>query len=130
MLFEGWCIGARAQGAAALAQPINALEAQEDPQGLWRGYVNAQLDGPYQALFGRLHELVLLQAPSFEAVLGWRLEQEHKLIARTGEGMSDAEVARFIAHYERLTRWILAEMPTRADLVIPLAPDRTPITDR
>jgi D-glycerate 3-kinase len=130
VILEGWCLGARAQGAAALAQPVNALEAEEDPRGVWRGYVNAQLDGPYQELFGRLHELVLLQAPSFEVVLGWRLEQEHKLIARTGRGMSDAEAARFVAHYERLTRWILAEMPARADVCFPLAADRSPITQR
>src|SRR5262249_51542892 len=124
VIFEGWCVGARAQGSAALGQPVNALEAEEDPQGIWRAYVNAQLDGPYQTLFARLNELVLLEAPSFEAVLGWRLEQEHKLIARTGQGMSDPEVARFIAHYERLTRAILAEMPARADVVIPLGADR------
>jgi D-glycerate 3-kinase len=77
-----------------------------------------------------LHELVLLQAPSFEVVLGWRLEQEHKLVARTGRGMSDAEVARFVAHYERLTRWILTEAPARADVCFPLAADRSPITRR
>lgn len=126
VIFEGWCVGARAQGAAALAQPVNALEAEQDADGRWRSYVNAQLDGRYQELFARLHELVLLQAPSFETVLAWRQEQEHKLIARTGQGMSDAEVARFIAHYERLTRWILAEMPERARLIFPLAADRTP----
>lgn len=127
VIFEGWCVGARAQGAAALAQSVNALEAEADPDGRWRAYVNAQLDGPYQALFGRLQELVLLQAPSFEVVLGWRLEQERKLIARSGRGMSEDEVARFIGHYERLTRWILSEMPERATLVFPLAGDRKPL---
>ena len=40
--------------------------------------------------------------------------------------MSDEAVARFIEHYERLTRWILEEMPGRADWVIPLDADRTP----
>jgi D-glycerate 3-kinase len=129
VIFEGWCVGARSQGAAALAQPVNALEADEDPDGRWRNYVNAQLDGPYQELFAKLHELTFLQAPSFEVVQGWRQEQEHKLIARTGSGMSDAEIARFIAHYERLTRWLLAEMPDRARLVFPLAEDRRPIEE-
>jgi D-glycerate 3-kinase len=127
VIFEGWCVGARAQGAAALAQPVNALEAEEDADGRWRGYVNTQLDGPYQALFAKLHELVYLQPPGFEVVLGWRQEQERKLIARTGAGMSDVEVARFVAHYERLTRWMLAETPERARLVFPLTEDRTPI---
>jgi D-glycerate 3-kinase len=127
VIFEGWCVGARGQGAAALQVPVNALEAEEDANGRWRAYVNAQLDGPYQQLFARLQELVLLQAPSFEVVLEWRREQERKLIAREGRGMSDAELERFVAHYERLTRWILSEMPERANLVFPLAADRTPL---
>lgn len=127
ILFEGWCVGARAQGAAALAQPVNELERTEDPDATWRAYVNDQLDGPYQDLFGKLHDLVLLQAPGFEVVAGWRAEQEAKLKARTGQGMDAAELARFIAHYERLTRWILAEMPERANWVVPLGPDREPL---
>jgi D-glycerate 3-kinase len=126
VLFEGWCVGAVAQGAAALREPVNDLEREEDPKGVWRGYVNEQLDGPYQGLFARLHDLILLDAPSFEAVAGWRAEQEAKLRARTGAGMTEAELARFVAHYERLTRWILAEMPGRADWVITLDKDRTP----
>jgi D-glycerate 3-kinase len=40
--------------------------------------------------------------------------------------MDAAGLARFIQHYERLTRHILAEMPGRADLVVELARDRSP----
>jgi D-glycerate 3-kinase len=128
VLFEGWCVGARAQPTADLAAPVNALEAAEDPGGVWRGCVNAHLAGPYHALFRRLDGLALLQAPSFEVVLGWRMEQERKLIARAGRGMTPEALARFVAHYERLTRWILGEMPARADVVFPLDADRRPIT--
>ena len=39
--------------------------------------------------------------------------------------MSEAEMARFVAHYERLTRYMLDEMPGRADLVLWLNPDRS-----
>lgn len=130
VLFEGWCVGARPQSSAALARPVNALEAEEDPAGVWRGAVNRQLAGPYRALFARLDALAFLAAPSFEVVLGWRAEQEAKLIARTGRGMDAAQLARFVAHYERLTRWLLAEAPGRADLVFRLAADRRPITIR
>ena len=133
ILFEGWCVGARPQPQAALARPVNDLEREADPDGRWRAHANAALAGPYQALFGRLDRLVLLRAPSFETVLAWRQEQERKLRARLArEGadpsrvMRDAEVARFIAHYERLTRWILEEMPGRADVVIALDPARRP----
>jgi D-glycerate 3-kinase len=126
ILFEGWCLGARAQGAAALSVPVNDLERDEDPKGIWRAYINEQLDGPYQQLFEKYQELYLLQAPSFEAVQAWRNEQEHKLIARTGKGMTDAEVARFVAHYERLTRWIMSEMADRARWTIRLDEHRRP----
>jgi D-glycerate 3-kinase len=40
--------------------------------------------------------------------------------------MSDAELTRFVAHYERITRWILSEMPTRADWVVTLDEHRAP----
>jgi D-glycerate 3-kinase len=39
--------------------------------------------------------------------------------------MDGAQLDRFVQHYERLTRHILAEMPGRADLVLHLAPDRS-----
>lgn len=127
VILEGWCVGARAQSPAQLARPLNQLEEREDPQGRWRGYVNDALRGPYALLFARLSPQVLLAAPSFEVVLGWRTEQEHKLRERlTREGgdasrvMDDAAVARFISHYERITRHILEEMPARADHVIAL----------
>ena len=119
ILFEGWCVGARPQADALLDEPINDLERAEDPDGVWRRYVNDALAAPYQDLFATIDFLALLQAPSFDHVLAWRTEQEHKLAARS-EGdpaglriMSDAEVARFVMHYERLTRHLLAEMPSR-----------------
>jgi D-glycerate 3-kinase len=126
ILLEGWCVGAVSQGRAALATPVNDLERDEDPKGVWRGYVNDQLDGPYQALFARMHDLILLEAPSFEVVAGWRAEQEAKLRASRAGGMDEAEIARFVAHYERLTRWILSEMPARADWVVTLDTKRNP----
>jgi D-glycerate 3-kinase len=128
ILLEGWCVGAVSQGRAALATPVNDLERDEDPKGVWRAYVNDQLDGPYQALFGRLHDLILLEAPSFEVVAGWRAEQESKLRVKGAGGMDETQIARFVAHYERLTQWILAEMPGRADWVVTLDTDRNPYT--
>jgi D-glycerate 3-kinase len=126
ILLEGWCVGALSQGEAALATPVNDLERDEDLKGIWRHYVNDQLDGSYKALFARLHDLVLLEAPSFDVVVGWRAEQEAKLREKGGGGMDDAQIARFVAYYERLTRWILAEMPGRADWVVTLDTQRNP----
>jgi D-glycerate 3-kinase len=127
ILFEGWCVGARPEPPGALVRPINELERIFDPDCRWRRYVNAQLAGPYQNLFARLSFLVLLQAPSFEVVARWRKEQEAKLRARVGNSagvMTDAQIDRFVQYYERLTRFILAEMPLRADAVVALDANR------
>jgi D-glycerate 3-kinase len=130
VIFEGWCIACPPEPAAALDAPINALERDEDAGGTWRRYVNDQLQGDYAALFGRIDFLVFLQAPSFECVHDWRRKQEHKLRERLereaappearSRVMSDAELDRFIQHYERLTRHMLETLPTRADAVIRL----------
>lgn len=127
VIFEGWCVGARPQPDDALATPINALEQDCDPQGVWRRHVNAAL-ADYQPLFARVDMLVLLKAPDWETVLEWRLDQERALRRSGARGigvMDDAAVATFVSHYERLTRHILQEMPQRADLVLQLGQDRS-----
>ena len=132
VLFEGWCVGAVAQADEDLRRPINRLEAEDDPDGRWRRHVNAVLGASYPALYALLDRLVLLAAPGFEVVAHWRREQEHELRRQVGERpggggdriMTDDEVDRFVAHYERLTRHILSEMPARADLVLRLNADR------
>lgn len=126
VIFEGWCVGARAQPETALMPPVNELERNEDSNGIWRRHVNMVLGGVgYQRLFHRIDVLILLAAPNFSVVRRWRLQQEHELSGRTGDGMSDDEVSRFVMHYERLSRFILAEMPLRADMVIRLREDRS-----
>ncbi len=131
LIFEGWCVGARPQRAAQLVAPVNALEREEDPEAIWRGHVNAVLESDYAPLFGAIDRLVLLAAPGFEVVRGWRGEQEAQLRTRLAsapeagrEVMDAATLDRFVQHYERLTRHILDEMPARADLLLRLAPDR------
>ena len=121
ILFEGWCVGARPQAPAALRRPVNDLERDQDRQGVWRAYANDALAGPYQTLFADFGLLAMLKVPSFDVVLGWRQEQEHKL---PKPGMTDAQIAVFIQHYERLTRHIQTEMPKRADVVVRLGADR------
>lgn len=129
MIFEGWCVGARPQSSDALLDPVNVLEAREDSTGSWRRFVNDALAGEYQRLFARIDLLLLLAAPGFEAVRGWRSQQERELRARTDSAarglMNEADIARFVQHYERLTRHILAEMPSRADIVAHLGADRS-----
>jgi len=125
LLLEGWCLGALPQDPVALADPVNALEAGEDPEHLWRSHANKALAGPYQALFAQIDLLVLLAAPGWDVVAKWREQQEAELrTTGAARAMSPAEVQRFIQHYERLTRWILEEMPARADLVVQLSEER------
>lgn len=123
LIFEGWCVGARAQDDAALIAPVNALEAEHDPDLIWRRFANLALATDYADLFARMDRLVLLAAPGFEVVRDWRIQQERDLRARVGEGartMTDAEIGVFIQHYERLTRHILSDMPAYADLTLRL----------
>ncbi|MFM2290016.1 MAG: hypothetical protein RL684_3159 [Pseudomonadota bacterium] len=133
VILEGWCVGALPQDASLLAMPVNALEREQDGDARWRTYVNEQLAGRYQALFGLLDVLVMLAPPRFEQVTAWRIEQEHGLAAserdagRSGPSsriMNDSEVARFVQFFERLTRHMLVEMPARADLVVSLGARR------
>ena len=134
LIFEGWCVGAHPEPEAALVEPVNALERDEDRDSRWRRFVNAALAGEYQRLFARIDWLVLLAAPGFAIVRDWRIEQEHDLRAQALAGsaglMDEVAVTRFVQHYERLTRHILSEMPARADLVVSLAEDRSPIAVR
>ncbi len=125
ILFEGWCVGAIAQQEQSLITPFNQLEKNEDPDGIWRRFANQQLRESYTAIFSLLDRLVMLKAPDFECIYEWRKIQEDKLRQKKqGKGiMSAAELARFIMHYERLTRWMFKEMPARVDCLLELNSD-------
>jgi len=127
ILFEGWCVGARAQPAEELTSPVNELESSDDGAGVWRSYVNDQLAGDYQQLFGQLDKLIMLKVPSMEQVYEWRGLQESKLLdvsANDAAGiMNPSGLRRFIMHFERLTRYQIEEMPQRADVLMPLDKD-------
>lgn len=129
LLFEGWCIGALPQDAEKLARPINVLEAEEDPDAVWRTLVNHWLGHDYKRLFDLLDMLVMLQVDSFDAVISNRLKQEQRLsdLNPLGTGILDEdELHRFVAHYERLTRHMLTEMPQRAHVLIAIDRDQMP----
>ena len=129
IILEGWCVGSKPQANGELETPINSLEEKEDASGEWRAYVNEQLKGPYARLFAQLDALVFLQVPSFDAVHRWRLEQEEKLLASAPEDapgiMDSQQIARFIQHYERITRNDLAVLPQLADVVLELDENHT-----
>ena len=40
--------------------------------------------------------------------------------------MDEAALDRFLAHYQRLTGWMFAEMPARADILVEIGRDQRP----
>lgn len=120
ILLEGWCLGA--QPVSVLEPPINTLEAAEDADAGWRRHINGVLAAEFVPLYAEIGFWVMLRAPDFDCVYRWRLEQEQKL-ALTGKGdavMSDAQLARFVQHYERLTRHCLAALAPAVDVLYQL----------
>ena len=116
LVFEGWCLKVPAEDDAALLAPLNALERDEDPAGVWRRRCNAALGRAYPALWARIDRLLWLQPPGFEVVAGWRLEQERALHAgRPHAGLSAAAIERFVQHFERVSRQALRCLPGVAD---------------
>ncbi len=132
IFLEGWCVGLSPQRESELEVPINPMEAEQDPSLVWRREVNRQLATEYADVFGNLDALLLLQAPSFDAVFEWRWQQEQRLSKqfqqdhpdRLDPTMSRPEVANFILHYQRLTEHALKTLPDRADFLWELATDR------
>jgi len=124
IILEGWCVGTTAQAGLELRQPVNELERNEDSDGTWRHYVNERLKANYQQIFAKLDFLVFIQAPDFDSILRWRVEQEEKLATVSAEGssglMNRAQLERFLQFYERLTRANLKALPSKADVVFRL----------
>jgi D-glycerate 3-kinase len=124
VILEGWALGLRPQLLSALEEPVNSLERDEDPEGIWRHWVNKQLRG-YQPLWRKLDALIVLQAPNWDIVRKWRSEQEEELLARHAPLAMDATaMVRFLAHYERLSRHALATLPDLADTTVEYDNDR------
>jgi D-glycerate 3-kinase len=124
IVIEGWCFGAKPQAPNSLIEPVNHLERSEDPDGVYRDYVNTALATQYPQLFELVDSTAMLRAPSFKTVFQWRLEQEQKLIEKlrstktdpaSVSTMSDQEIRRFIQNFQRITEHCLEEMPTRVD---------------
>jgi len=116
VLIEGWFLGTLPEAPQALVAPVNALEREEDPDGRWRRWCNQALASAYQQLWARFDALLFLQPPGFEIVAEWRWQQEQHLQAsQPGRGgMNRAQVARFVQHYERVSRQALRTLPAVA----------------
>jgi D-glycerate 3-kinase len=132
LIFEGWCVASQAQPAGDLLHPLNVLESLADADGSWRHYVNDKLGTDYVPLFAALDGLLFLQAPGFDVIFRWRLQQEHQLRDSAGTDanaiMSDAQVAEFIQLYERITRNNIKVLPATANAIIKLGHDHQAVS--
>lgn len=138
ILLEGWCWGVKPQTDEQLAAPVNELELKHDTDGLWRHYVNQQLKSYYQPLYKAMDFWLALQAPSFDCVYKWRLEQEKKLQARNinlpnSKVMGSAGVLNFTQYFQRLSVQACNTISQSADAIFYLDHNRNitkmPITD-
>jgi D-glycerate 3-kinase len=120
VIIEGWCLAVPAQQTSALVMPINAFEKTHDKDTSFRQRVNQYL-AQYKMLTALINKLVFINSQDFSRVLKWRTKQEHQLIARTGKGMTDAEIAEFICYFERITRHSFACMPALSDITLNLS---------
>lgn len=138
ILLEGWCWGVKPQTAEQLISPVNELELKHDKNGDWRNYVNQQLQKNYQPLYEKMDFWLALQAPSFDCVYKWRLEQEEKLKAKN-QGLSNSKVMKsagilnFTQYFQRLSVQACNTISQSADAIFYLDYARnitnTPVTD-
>ena len=124
IFFDAWCGGARPVPEKKWKPPMNKLEKEEDPDGVWSKWSNKELEGTYQGLFNKFDLLLLIQVPNMRHVYESRWLQEQTLAKTLKDSelkkliMNKKEVYRFVMHYERLTRYIMEEMPAFADIIL------------
>ena len=125
IIFEGWCVGARAQTNKQLKKPINSLERIYDQRIEWRSYVNSQLKKKYKTLFKQLDGLLYLKAKNFDLLKKWRLKQERKLWVQTKNKknlkiMSSGDVINFMQTYQRITQQMFKDAVRTSSIIMNL----------
>ncbi len=125
IIFEGWCVGARAETNKTLKKSINSMEKANDQKLIWRKYVNQQLKTKYKKLYSQLNCMIYLKAKNFSLLQKWRLKQEHKLWLKTKKKgghkiMSKGDVINFMQTYQRITQNMFKDMPKFASIILNL----------
>ncbi len=125
IIFEGWCVGARAETNKTLKKSINSMEKANDQKLVWRKYVNQQLNTKYKKLYSQLNCMIYLKAKNFSLLQKWRLKQEHKLWLKTKKKgghkiMSKGDVINFMQTYQRITQNMFKNMPKYASIILNL----------
>jgi D-glycerate 3-kinase len=125
IIFEGWCVGAKAELNKTLKKPINSLEKANDQKHVWRNFVNQQLKTKYRKLYSQLNCMIYLKAKNFNLLQKWRLKQEHKLKLKTKRSfgqkiMNKNDVLTFMQTYQRITENMIKKMPRYVSIILNL----------
>ena len=125
IIFEGWCVGAKAENNNKLKTPINSLEKLKDQKLIWRRLVNKQLKSKYKQLYDQLNCLLFIKSKKFSLLGQWRIKQEKKLRLKNKRSnnlkiMSDKEIVNFMQTYQRVTQNMLKNVPKYASIILNL----------
>ena len=124
IILEGWCLGCTPIPSSILKKNINNLEELEDKHYIWRNYYNDKITGEYQSFFKTFDAIFYLKAPSIEKIFHWRKKQENLLVSKSQNDdilkMTDEKLKKFINHYEKITLWMLDNLPKRANICLEL----------
>ena len=120
LILEGWCCGAKPINKRYLYKNINNLETTFDKDFKWRNYYNLKLKFEYQKIFSMFDKKIYIQSPSFKNVLKWRYAQEKKNATKINKKnfMNKKSTEKFIQYYEKLTKWMMKNMPEEADMLL------------
>ena len=121
VILEGWCVGAKSQKKSLIKKSINTLEKYEDPNCVWRKYVNKKLRNEYKKVFAMIDNYIFMKVPSFQMAFKWRVLQEKKLRKKSHlikKIMSYGEIKRFVMFYERITLQMIKDLSKSSSVVI------------
>jgi len=123
IIFEGWCLGAKAEKYSTLVKPLNSLEILNDKKLTWRKFVNKQLQSKYKQLYDQLNCLIYLKSKNFSLLKKWRIKQEEKLRLKNKRFnnhkiMNNKEVINFMQTYQRVTQNMYKNVPKYASIIL------------
>ena len=125
IIFEGWCVGAKAEKNNTLKKSVNSMEKLKDTKLTWRSYVNEQLKTKYKQLYDQLNCLLYIKSSNFTLLKKWRIKQEKKLRLKNKRSnkfkiMSDEEIINFMQTYQRVTQSMFKYVPKYASIILNL----------
>ena len=125
IILEGWCVGAKGQKNSELMKSINSSEKANDPNLVWRKYVNTQLKTHYKNLFQQIDEIIYLKANNFRILQKWRIKQEEVLRLKLKKKkklriMSRNDIINFMQTYQRITQNMFKDAPKYASIIMKL----------